>query len=304
MAHHVGPVLDEAHVLVAAGRERRGRRRRRSAPRAAARGAPRPTCGRAASAARRPPRRPSPVVDDARRERRLRLRLALAAHRAVHELGPSLADQHRGGQRVRGALAGRQAVGVRGIEREEAAAVLQQHAGVAGHDARAPLLVDALDDRGRVAVGVDRAAERRVARGARDGERGRGRAGAAEQRGALGEVRRVEQAVERDVAEGRVAEVAVAVLERERASRARRRRRSPRGRRRARRRRRARASRGSAGRRSPASSAAARRRRGRGSRTRAGSTQSRAVRGEVVGGEDAAVRAPGTPPIAAAISPS
>ena len=52
--------------------------------------------------------------------------------------------------------------------------------------------------------------------GARDGERGRGRAGAVEPRGALGEVRRVEQAVERDVAEGRVAEVAVAVLERER----------------------------------------------------------------------------------------
>ena len=107
-----------------------------------------------------------------------------------------------------------------------------------------------------------------------DGERGRGRAGAAEPRGALGEVRRVEQALERDVAEA-PGRTGGGRGPRTRArSRGRRRRRSPRGRRPAPRRRRGRASRGSAGRRSPASSAAARRRCGRGSVMRAGSTQS------------------------------
>ena len=35
---------------------------------------------------------------------------------------------------------------MRGIEREERAAVLEKHAGVAGDDARAELVVEALDD--------------------------------------------------------------------------------------------------------------------------------------------------------------
>ena len=43
---------------------------------------------------------------------------------------------------------------MRGIEREERAAVLQEHAGVAGDDARAELVIEALDHAHRVARGV------------------------------------------------------------------------------------------------------------------------------------------------------
>src|SRR4051794_19655826 len=95
VAHHVGPVVDEADVLVAARGELAGHAlaEARLEPQAAVLLAPR--------APEQPARRGDgrlhreAVVDDAGRERRLRLGLALAAHRAVDELRPALTDEHR-----------------------------------------------------------------------------------------------------------------------------------------------------------------------------------------------------------------
>src|SRR3954471_24121166 len=94
VAHHVGPVVDEADVLVAARGQlaRHALAEARLEPQAAVLLAPR--------APEQPARRVDrllhreAVVDDAGGERRLRLRLTLAPHRAVDELRPALADQH------------------------------------------------------------------------------------------------------------------------------------------------------------------------------------------------------------------
>ena len=205
------------------------------------------------------------VVDDAGDDRGRGLRLALAAHRPVDQLGAVVAQQHARGQRVGGALAGREAVVVGGVERERAAAVLQQQPGVAGDHARAPLGVDALDHAGGVAVAVDGAAERRVAGGRRRGERAR-RARSAERRRRArpGSPRRGGPGDRRPCARGRSG--GGRGPGRRSRSRARADPRRRRDRRPGRRRRAGRAARGSAARRGPASSAAGRARSARGSR--------------------------------------
>src|SRR5207253_3222769 len=87
--------------------------------------------------------RVEPSVDEARDERRLRLRLALAAHRAVDEARAAVHEVHGRDQGVRGLLARRQSVHVSGVDGEERAPVLEEDAGVSRDHARAELPVEA-----------------------------------------------------------------------------------------------------------------------------------------------------------------
>src|SRR5439155_4734155 len=114
-------------------------------------------------------------------------------------------------QRVRGLLARRQSVRVGGVEREERAAVLQEDPRISGDHARAELPVEALDQRDRVAVRIGRgdgdrvALDRRAARAPCHPSR--------DPPAPFFEASRIETALYRDGSEGRVREIAVAVLE-------------------------------------------------------------------------------------------
>src|SRR5438445_2831839 len=94
------------------------------------------------------------AIETARDERRLRLRLAFAAHGPVDEARAAVLEIHGRDQRVQGALAGSKGIGLAGIQREERAAILKDHAGVPGHEARAPREVHRLDERDRVALSI------------------------------------------------------------------------------------------------------------------------------------------------------
>ena len=153
------------------------------------------------------------AIHQAGDERRLGLRLALAAHGAVGEARAAVHEVHGRDQRVRGALAGRQAIGMAHIQREERAAVLQQHAGLAGHHAGAELVVEALDHRDGVARVVRRHDGDRVARGGWPVDPACGAPG--NETPALGEPLAIEGDRHRHVHDVRIREPAVAVLERE-----------------------------------------------------------------------------------------
>ena len=104
---------------------------------------------------------------------------------------------------------------MRGVEREVRAPVLEQHARAPRHHARAEQSVDALDERGGVALGVHRADEDRVA-----GEAARGghavprqRAGRIHERAALVGVRLRHEPRHRHLDELRIGDQPVAVVE-------------------------------------------------------------------------------------------
>src|SRR5712691_7724825 len=94
------------------------------------------------------------AIETARDEGGLRLRLAFPAHGPVDEARAAALEIHGGDQRVQGALAGSEDIGLAGIQREERAAILKDHAGVPGHEARAPREVHRLDERDRIALGI------------------------------------------------------------------------------------------------------------------------------------------------------
>ena len=121
---------------------------------------------------------------------------------------------HGRDERVRGALARRQVVGMARIQREVRAAVLQQHAGVAGHHAGAELVIEALDHRDRVAVRHRRSRSRSCRR-----RRPRPSTGRAARR-EMSARRRARRSGSRQratghVDDGRIGEIPVAVLQRE-----------------------------------------------------------------------------------------
>ena len=111
------------------------------------------------------------------------------------------------------ALARGQRIGVAGVEREEGAPILQEHAGVAGHDRGTELVIRALDHGHGIAVRVGRHDSDRVAVGWRPPDRHRGTARDAT--AATGQPGRIEAALHGHRDDRRIGEVAVAILERE-----------------------------------------------------------------------------------------
>ena len=149
MAHEIAPTLDDLHLVSPlAQRVPDVVAKSILEPQRAGLLAP----GSAEEPARRLDRRLwiESAIDDARDEGRLRLRLALSAHRAVDEARASVDEVHGRDQGVRRLLARRQAIHVAGVEREERAPVLKKDAGVARDHARAEFPVETLDQRHRV----------------------------------------------------------------------------------------------------------------------------------------------------------
>src|SRR5438093_1190122 len=108
---------------------------------------------------------PEPALKPAGDERGLRLGLALAPHGPVDEARPAPVEIHGRDQRVHGALAGGERVGLGGIEREEGAPILEDDARVTRHEPRAPGEIERLDQRDRVAFPVGGDDGDRVSRG-------------------------------------------------------------------------------------------------------------------------------------------
>ena len=97
------------------------------------------------------------------------LRLHVAAHHAKAHHRLAVFGEEAGNDRLERPLARRHAIGVVRVEREAIAAVLQRHAPLRDHDARAEAHVVALDEGDHHAGGIggseiDRAAAHRVAR--------------------------------------------------------------------------------------------------------------------------------------------
>ena len=95
------------------------------------------------------------MVDDPGKHLRVPLRLHVAAHQAEREPGLAVLGDEPGDDRVERPLAGRQLVGVRGVEREQAAAVLEAESEVAGIVPRAEPLEIRLDQADSVEILVD-----------------------------------------------------------------------------------------------------------------------------------------------------
>ena len=93
-------------------------------------------------------------VDQVDEHLRVSLRLHVAAHDAERQPRLAVLHHHRRHERVKRTLVRRDLIGVSGPEVEEAAAVLQQDAGVAGHDARAEVVEERLNQRHDVALAV------------------------------------------------------------------------------------------------------------------------------------------------------
>ena len=91
------------------------------------------------------------------------LRLAIGAHAAQYRPKLVVPEGQRGDQGVQRGLARLDLVGARGIEREIGRAVLQHHAGTAGHDGGAETAIERMDQRDRIAVLVDHGDVDRVA---------------------------------------------------------------------------------------------------------------------------------------------
>src|SRR6185437_9444587 len=100
----------------------------------------------------------------AREHRRLRLWLAIAAHRAVHHGAAVIEPRQRWIERVKGFLARAQGVDVLRIEREGASAVLPVHSAFRQHQSAAEFMIDALDKGHRAAFAIDDAHPYGVAR--------------------------------------------------------------------------------------------------------------------------------------------
>src|SRR3569833_1662965 len=92
---------------------------------------------------------------DAGKHRRLRLRLAVAAHGAIDHDPVVLQARQRGIERVKWLLAWFKRINMLRIERERAAAVLPVDASPGQHHAAAKLVVDALYERHGPAFVVD-----------------------------------------------------------------------------------------------------------------------------------------------------
>ena len=152
------------------------------------------------------------VIQHAGGDGGLRLGLALAAHGAVDEEGLAVPGQHGRVQGVEGTLAGLKAVDVRRVEGEEAAPVLEQHARAPGHDAGAEVMVDALDQGDGIALPVHHAQPDGVALGVQRRKVGGGPVHA-DAGGLPLAVPGREQTLQRDVHEGRVGKVGIAVEE-------------------------------------------------------------------------------------------
>ena len=152
------------------------------------------------------------VIQHAGGDGGLRLGLALAAHGAVDQEGLAVPEQHGRVQGVEGALAGLEAIDVRGVEGEEAAPVLEQHPRAPGHDAGTEVMVDALDQGNGIALTIHHAQPDGIALGIQ-GRKVAGGPVHADAGGLPLAVPGREQALQRDVHEGRVGKVGIAVEE-------------------------------------------------------------------------------------------
>ena len=155
------------------------------------------------------------AIDQVDQHLRVPLRLDVAAHHAVGHQQPAVLEHHRRNQRVERPLAGLEAVRVAWLEREAGAAIVQHDAGVAGDDAGAERVEDAVDERHGVAVLVD---DREIGRVAAhlDVAVGRriDRLVGIDQRAALRRVVLRQQLLDRHLGERRIGDVAVAIRER------------------------------------------------------------------------------------------
>jgi hypothetical protein len=160
-------------------------------------------------------RRVDAAIDEGRDHLGVDLRLGVAAHGADHDPRAAVPQEHPRHERVECPLARGQDVRLRRVQAEVAAPVLVVDPGLrVGHAGAEPAVVR-LDEADGVAVAVhdaepDRPASRRVGRRRR--VRGAPPVDAASE---LGEVGRIEQALQRDVAGVGVGEVRIAVGHRE-----------------------------------------------------------------------------------------
>ena len=99
------------------------------------------------------------------------LRLAVAAHTAVNKVGFAVFEQHGWCQGVQGALARMEAVNVARFKGKGAAPVLQHKARAVRHKSRAKFVVDALDERHRIAPRVHHAKPDGIAARGQGGQR-------------------------------------------------------------------------------------------------------------------------------------
>jgi hypothetical protein len=95
-----------------------------------------------------------PEVDQVQQRLHVSLRLHVAAHHAERQPGTAVLERHRGHERMQRPLAWSDHVGVRRIEREQAAAVVQDNPGVSCDDSGAEVFEDRLNQRDDVAVAV------------------------------------------------------------------------------------------------------------------------------------------------------
>ena len=85
-----------------------------------------------------------PVINDSGSNRRLGLRLAFAAHRAVNDRAPIVQQRQRGVQRVEWFAARPEVIERALVERKAAAPILPVDARVLQHDAAAELVIKTL----------------------------------------------------------------------------------------------------------------------------------------------------------------
>ena len=103
------------------------------------------------------------VVDEVRQHLKVALDLAVVAWRPEDEAGAAILEDHRGVERVGGALAALEAVDVGRVGREAEGAVVEQDAGAGGHPAGAEAAEERLDPGDCVALAIDHRHVGRVA---------------------------------------------------------------------------------------------------------------------------------------------
>jgi hypothetical protein len=139
--------------------------------------------------------------------------LVLAAHDPEGHDHPAVAFQHAGDDRVQRPLAGRDAVGVPGLDDEALAAVLQNHPAARSDQPAAEGVEQRIDEADRRALAVDDAEIDRVLVDGCPGRRQLGHGAIRpDRRAQLGGVGLGQQPVDRHLGLGRIGDEAVAVL--------------------------------------------------------------------------------------------